>query len=417
MQMMPTQIAFSRRPSPAVASTAVKGRWRWSALWPMSGASREIAALDGLRGVAVLLVMVVHSCYELRSQTGNPAIADFLTGTVAIWTLGGSGVHLFFVLSGFLLFLRYARAMVGEQSFPSTRSFYYRRALRIMPAYWASLILLAVIFSHQYLTRQQVPNLVLHALVLHNWTQETMTSMNVYWTLAVECQYYLLLPALGWLLCRLYSARRFGTITALSVSALFASTAVNLIRILIRRRFPALDPHARLLDVFDYLTVFGLGMMAAFVYVQAGRASPQRARSIRSGCRMAGLVGVFVLAGHVLLAGLKVNMARLDYFGFNAMMGFSYAGIVLAALLGWKTWSAFLSSAALRFAGGISYSLYLWHYPLYERVVVPVAVRYAVGWKQAACVVLGTCLIIVPLSLASYLLFERPFFQFRRARD
>ncbi len=60
------------------------------------------------------------------------------------WNYAQTGVHLFFVLSGFLLFLPYARAMLQDRPLPTARRFYQRRALRILPAYWVCMIALVL---------------------------------------------------------------------------------------------------------------------------------------------------------------------------------------------------------------------------------------------------------------------------------
>lgn len=112
--------------------------WR-SFLWPESGAVNAIPALDGLRALAVVLVLVFHAWNDLPGyiQPGQDPYQYPLN-------YGRTGVHLFFVLSGFLLFLPYARWMFGIQSRPSTQLFYARRLLRVGPAYWVCLALLAL---------------------------------------------------------------------------------------------------------------------------------------------------------------------------------------------------------------------------------------------------------------------------------
>src|SRR5215472_5489881 len=113
----------------------------WMArLWPESGAVSPIPALDGLRAVAVLLVMLFHSWWYMPGQNAQgPQQGQFAINYAR------TGVPLFFVLSGFLLFLPYARWLFGLRPRPSTWLFYKRRALRIGPAYWVSLVILILV--------------------------------------------------------------------------------------------------------------------------------------------------------------------------------------------------------------------------------------------------------------------------------
>src|SRR5579883_3053595 len=89
-----------------------------------------IAVLDGVRACAILFVIIFH----INRMTGD-RLWDWHTNPLAssISTAGGTGVTLFFVLSGFLLFMPYAKALLTDSRWPLARTFYLRRALRIMP--------------------------------------------------------------------------------------------------------------------------------------------------------------------------------------------------------------------------------------------------------------------------------------------
>jgi peptidoglycan/LPS O-acetylase OafA/YrhL len=97
----------------ATRSDVRPGRRRLSALLPLSSGSGEISALDGLRAIAALSVMLFHS-YHLVSHHVDVAGQDI----TFLWNYGQSGVHLFFVLSGFLLFMPFARAMLNGRPLP-----------------------------------------------------------------------------------------------------------------------------------------------------------------------------------------------------------------------------------------------------------------------------------------------------------
>src|SRR5215831_20297932 len=106
-------------------------RARARALLPLSSGPHEIRALDGLRAVAALNVLVYHAIRAITHQ-----VSVFGLDLTFAWYYTQTGVHLFFVLSGFLLFLPCARAMLLARPLPSARQFYRRRALRILPAYY-----------------------------------------------------------------------------------------------------------------------------------------------------------------------------------------------------------------------------------------------------------------------------------------
>src|SRR5438552_507996 len=107
-----------------------------------------IPALDGVRAVATISVITFHINGMVHNKLWDIQ-ANPLASAVA--TFGGAGVTLFFVLSGFLLFMPYARALLFQNRWPSMRQFYWRRALRIIPGYYVALCLIILFFQQQYL--------------------------------------------------------------------------------------------------------------------------------------------------------------------------------------------------------------------------------------------------------------------------
>jgi len=104
-----------------------------------------ITVLDGVRGLACFLVMFYHFNLVARDYHIWIPLHDFGTIAGSIALFGQFGVVLFFVLSGFLLFLPYAKSMLLAKDWPSVRLFYLRRAFRIMPAYYISLFLITLL--------------------------------------------------------------------------------------------------------------------------------------------------------------------------------------------------------------------------------------------------------------------------------
>src|SRR6266851_1635976 len=91
-----------------------------------------IAVLDGVRAIACLSVIAFHiSLIAMSYHVWQPyPTSNFLVSAIAMQ--GGSGVTLFFVLSGFLLFMPYAKALLfAEEQWPSIKRFYVRRIFRI----------------------------------------------------------------------------------------------------------------------------------------------------------------------------------------------------------------------------------------------------------------------------------------------
>lgn len=166
-----------------------------------------IAPVEGLRGIAVLLVIFFHYAVLREGRFDDPWIAA-IASVEAINRIvhhGYLGVDLFFVISGFLLALPwFVHAREGRAP-PSVAGFYRRRFRRIAPAYYLQLAALFVavlpllhgagywrsdLYAYAW-------NAVAHGLFVHNLFPLTSASMGVngaLWTLGVEAQFYLLLP-------------------------------------------------------------------------------------------------------------------------------------------------------------------------------------------------------------------------------
>ena len=179
------------------------------------GAKRRIPELDGLRGTAILIVVIFH--YVIESPTHAGPISSYLQRLVV--PLGGAGVDLFFVLSGFLI----GGILIEARTSPSYfKTFYARRFFRIIPLYYgwtllyialvalaarqieahtnfgAKIALDATVYAH-FLFLQNLRFLKLPALMGLAWEWFGPT-----WSLAVEEQFYLVSPVV----VRLLSTRR-----------------------------------------------------------------------------------------------------------------------------------------------------------------------------------------------------------------
>ena len=148
--------------------------------------SHAFPALDGLRGVAVALVLVVHAAGGmLEPGEANETVQSFWRALEPLVGMGGTGVHLFFVLSGFLLFLPFARHLLVDGRRPSTSHFYKRRALRIIPAYWLALTGVALWLGLDYVFTGQ--GIVRYYGLLQVYDSDTIThGIGQAWTVCIE---------------------------------------------------------------------------------------------------------------------------------------------------------------------------------------------------------------------------------------
>jgi peptidoglycan/LPS O-acetylase OafA/YrhL len=106
---------------------------------------------------------------------------------------------------------------------------------------------------------------------------------------------------------------------------------------------------------------------------------------------------------------------------FNSLFAFyllalAYGCLLLSAVLGNWLWQRVLASKPMRFVGLISYSLYIWHWPLYQHVIAPIAGRFHGDALKMLAFVALIPLIVFPVGYLSYQFVERPFIRFRLAQ-
>src|SRR5438270_10662086 len=147
-------------------------------------AQTRLAVLDGLRGIAVLLVLWYH-VWEITWLPAPLQALQFMPET------GFAGVDLFFFISGFVIVYPFVKALVNNDVPPSWGLFAYRRAMKIVPSYILSIVLVIAVGYAQFAnTGEAFEDIVTHLLFIHTWFNSTAGSINgVLWTLAVEVEF------------------------------------------------------------------------------------------------------------------------------------------------------------------------------------------------------------------------------------
>jgi peptidoglycan/LPS O-acetylase OafA/YrhL len=342
----------------------------------------QVDALDGLRGLAVLVVLGSH--FSNAGLLPSPG----LSGS------GKLGVYLFFALSAFLLTrILLRRPPAGFADARLWADYALRRVLRIWPLYLVVLLAswvatLAGIEAWHY--RMETPALLRHLALLEG--------RSVLWSIPVEFKYYLWLPlvalGLAWM-----AARRWpwwAEAGAVAVAVVLASLA-----------WPPAQAQANDVRLGPYLAVFLCGAYAARV--------DQRLASLPRREAVWGCVAVVALAAATLM--VPAVWAAASGAGFDPQRthrwfiaaGIAWSALLLAVLHGPAWLRAPFSSRPMRWAGVVSFSAYLWHMPVID------ALRHA-GWTGFPGAVLLALVAVAVASALSYLAFERPWRDVRVAR-
>jgi len=367
---------------------------------------RYVASLTGLRGLAAVFVFIFHYGYfnpGIRLDLAVPFIGKILHFPVGF---GFSGVDMFFVLSGFLLSLPFARATLTGAAHQPLKRYYRRRVLRVFPAYYAQLaIILAV--GGWFVTWQALgaTSLLAHAFMFFNIGWNPVQPMvGIWWTLPVEFSFYLLLPLIA-------SFMRPAKWMILLVGGILLSIVY---------RLWAADHFADESGARIFLVAYQIpGVLPEFL-LGASAALLVQWLDLRTEIRLsAGFLDAVFLAGAVLV-GLwfwQVTLPHGDYYwqGHWTMviaplaLGLPLSMIVASLYLGSRLGRLLFANPVVYFVGLVSYSLYLWHFVVLQQAPLVFGETYA-GLQGLPRFLFSLALVVLVASV-SYFLFERPFFR------
>jgi peptidoglycan/LPS O-acetylase OafA/YrhL len=329
----------------------------------------HVPTLDGVRAVAAYGVILTHVGFNSgRSLDDGPA-APFLARL-------DFGVTLFFLLSGFLLFRPFALAIITRQPAPALAAFWWRRALRIFPAYWV-----VVCVSLSLLTERTPSGAQWRGYLLMTQTYESLErypGLRHMWTLATEVSFYAALPLLA-LVPRLL-AKRFDPVRALlgflgllvagALAANLASHAIG------GDDSPALQWLAPNLDWFALgmtLAVATCAPTGAVGVVDRLRLLAHRAPGT---CWIVGGLlfwfSTLPLAGPRNLEPATEWQYTLKHYLYGASAFFLLVPVILGAS---ELVRRTMGRPVMSFLGTISYGVYLWHLPLL------IAIQRWLGWR------------------------------------
>ena len=368
----------------------------------VASATTYLPELEGLRGVAMLLVLIFHTDTLLRLLRPAGA-AEWVSPAAALVRNGGDlGVDLFFVLSGFLLTLPFVRAASAPKT-PSIRRYLERRVLRILPLYY-----LVVVVATLYHTTQPadllrgVPYLAFMNAV-PGLTDPLLPFSGVWWSLATEAEFYIVL-AIAVSLCRTAAGRM------LAIAGLVAWTAGYAAWLSGGFRLATSGQWTLGFSLFGRAPFFLAGWAVALLFVRYGRVG-RRQRSLA-----ADLGVVCVAAALAFVAQWVVSFGSMTqtapWHGYHVLEAALCAGLLWFLVATPTHFQRLLTSWPPVKLGVLSYSMYVWH-PAVMGFVLLTASRAGLslsGWTWGTVLtVAGAWIGCIAVSALTYRAVERPF--------
>ena len=378
------------------------------ALRPPPGNPR-FPLLDAMRAVAALSIVVTHASGVSNFNTDN-WLGHFTARL-------NFGVTIFFLLSGFLLYRPFVAARREGRPPIGIRAFVRRRVLRIVPAYWVALSLLAI-----------YPGLLgfgdhwwrFYTFTQIYWTDSVVQGIAPAWTLCIEASFYVILPFLAAGIARLRPSVA-GEIAILGAIAV----AVLVFRWAIQEYTPKFSEwrvlHNTLLSYMDW---FAYGMILAVVSVawhgrEAGSAL-LRLIVRRPWVPWLAAAGVFAVVSLCLglSRGFFITYTQANFFGEH--VGYALCAALLLAPAIFGDWAGgwprrLLATPWMAWLGLVSYGIFLWH----SNIMLELNEHEAQGWLPGSgflSLLLSTLAITIPIAAISYYVVEKPALRFKDRR-
>lgn len=364
--------------------------------------------LESLRGWAILLVMAFHVDGFMLGPQRQAVMLGTTSPLLAYVRGGNAGVNLFFVLSGFLLSIPFFEAARGGRPI-LLRRYAARRALRILPLYWAAVTVAGIGFV---LTGSS-PLIALPYYVFLNSLPYLSVGMMPYsltwWSLATEVQFYFLLPLLGpalrWRWAAVLLLGAFAGVYGAFLAGWFppgGKAYVQAVGVSVIGRGP----------------LFLAGIGAAWIYTVRGtrmREYLAGAAWARHGGTDLALLAVLLALGLLLRWALRTGFANVQLpplQGWQALQGLLWAAVLLLLVLAPLRLKPLFANRVLNQLGLLSYSLYLLHVPIINTrlALLRRAGWIGVGWGfTSTAAAVGLILLTLLASALTYRYIERPF--------
>ena len=348
---------------------------------------RYITGLDGIRAIAVIMVLAYHL-------------------KLALFKSGFLGVTVFFVLSGYLI-TGILISEVEEEGTIDLKNFWLRRIRRLVPAVMSMAVVIIFVSAvvNRIIFTKGCKDFLASVLGFNNWWQifnkvsyfeaaGVPSPFTHCWSLAIETQFYLIYPLILLGIYKLVKSREEGRAKR---GLLFAGVTLMLALISVILMIVLFDPQQDASRVY-YGTdtrAFSLLFGALLAILWEYRMVPRRLSA--SVNMVLGSVSFAVL----LVMTIAINGSSNFWYRGGQFVGTILTVLVIYTVLGRKTWlSRFLSNPVLKWIGDRSYSIYLWHYPIILLI--------SKGIKASWWITLIEIVLSVVLAELSYRFIETP---------
>lgn len=337
-----------------------------------------IPEIDGIRFFAIILVIFVHINTFLRVK--SPYNFDYSGNLFNLFENGFKGVELFFVVSGFVLALPFAKHYLAGGKKPQLKQYLLRRLTRLEPPYFLALFIYfgLHLFKGVYPLKELVAGLIQNLLYIQNFQvfEHYRSIITVAWTLEIEVQFYLLAPILATVF-KLSALRR----RLVLISVIVLTPILNMFFV------------AKYLTLYNFIFYFLIGFLIADLYITQSKKQLKISTSLMIG-----------LSSMVVFLYINIETIMNKYIFLVAIF------LIVYLALNDSFWRKIFSFKLFTSIGGMCYTIYLFH-----MVIVTGIGSKTVTWRLSdnyeLNILLQILLLLPPIlaiSAVYFVLIEKP---------
>jgi peptidoglycan/LPS O-acetylase OafA/YrhL len=377
----------------------------------MNVRAERFPLMDSLRAIAALSVLAFHAGFFSGMYTTSAFLRPYVNEL-------NVGVTVFFLVSGFLLYRPFVRARLDGDPWPSTGAYAWRRFLRIVPAYWVALTVVAI-----WLSLGTVAKPAWHIPLFYGFAQvytprTGLAGLGQAWTLCVEVAFYAFLPLWARAMRGRHAGGELAALAGLWVLSLGWKVVAT------RHVSPtSFESGPWLLTFPNFLDQFAVGMALAILSVRG--LPPALARAVQRAWPWWALAAVafWALCKKIGLEGiLRENVGTRTFLLRHELATVVALGLIVPAIFCWDRRDGVrrvLGWRPLLYVGLVSYGVYLWHHALVTKIATGISdwmtntVGLGVNARFVVLFVLGGAAAVAVAS-ASYYAIERPLLSLKR---
>lgn len=357
-------------------------------LWRKTNGKTILKEIDGLRGLAIIAVLLSHFNLHLTKASGLDETFLYTQPISRFLEMCGNGVSIFFCISAFILSIPFIEQYLYNKPAVQLKQYYLRRFTRLELPY---LLVLTILFVFQLVSmnesfRNSLPHYISSFFYSHNMVYGRRSTINpVAWTLEIEVQFYLLLPFLVkifWIK-KIVARRLWIMVIAIASGFLYAKLDVLFI-----------DAHLQY-SIFTYLLVFFIGFLLADIYL-AYQHLPKQKSLLWDAVFVLGFVLIIYCNGDA-----RTYMQWLEYIGYPML----FIGVFKGTFS-----NKIFTTNWIMLIGAMCYSIYLLHYAILFFLMDSVTTRWITGSYYKDLLLQG--IIVLPIvflvSTIFYWMIEKP---------